>query len=512
VSGTIEASASVTSNKLRGGYYTPESVAEWLCRWAIQTSNDRVLEPSSGDGVFLGEACKRLIELGASADKALANIRGTEIIPAEVKKSRARLKEILAINPNGQIACTDFFEWAETDKVRYDCVVGNPPFIRYQSFPEPSRTTAMRMMESYGLRPNKLTNIWVPFVVAAAGRLTPGGRLALVLPAELLQVTYAAQLRVFLADHFSRIHIFSCNHLFFDKAQQEIVLLLADDYSIDARRETQCLIELRETTNIDELLAAKPNHKRLEEYSVVDHSTEKWLKYFLTPKEIGLMRALKKHRGVTALESHASIDVGVVTGRNEFFVIARDIVKQYGLKDYVTPLVGRSSQLKGAILEADEWQELADEGQKTYLLDFRSSFMEKPQLQAKRYIAMGEKEGYNTGYKCAIREPWYEVPSVWIPECFFFRQIYDFPRVAVNRACATSTDTIHRMRCKGNPDLVATNIFTHLSAASAEIEGRSYGGGVLELEPTEAERLLMPAILQKVCRSRKSMNLCEMVV
>ena len=33
------------------------------------------------------------------------------------------------------------------------------------------------------------------------------------------------------------------------------------------------------------------------------------------------------------------------------------------------------------------------------------------------------------------------------------------------------------------------------SAASAEIEGRSYGGGVLELEPTEAEKLLMPAKL-----------------
>ena len=52
------------------------------------------------------------------------------------------------------------------------------------------------------------------------------------------------------------------------------------------------------------------------------------------------------------------------------------------------------------------------------------------------------------------------------------------------------------MRCKGeNPRAVIANTYTYLTAASAEIEGRSHGGGVLELEPTEAERLLMPAKL-----------------
>src|SRR5205823_6048514 len=46
-----------------------------------------------------------------------------------------------------------------------------------------------------------------------------------------------------------------------------------------------------------------------------------------------------------------------------------------------------------------------------------------------------------------------------------------------------------------NAEAVITNLYTHLTAASAEIEGRSYGGGVLELEPTEAEKLLLPRVL-----------------
>ena len=81
------------------------------------------------------------------------------------------------------------------------------------------------------------------------------------------------------------------------------------------------------------------------------------------------------------------------------------------------------------------------------------------------------------------------------PSCFFFRQIYDFPRLVLNECNATSTDTIHRMKSKGPPELIVASIYTHLTAASAEIEGRSYGGGVLELEPTEAEKLLVPAVL-----------------
>jgi adenine-specific DNA-methyltransferase len=83
---------------------------------------------------------------------------------------------------------------------------------------------------------------------------------------------------------------------------------------------------------------------------------------------------------------------------------------------------------------------------------------------------------------------------VWAPDAFLFRQIYDFPRVLVNQAGATCTDTIHRMNVHtGTSESVAAMCFTSLTAASAEIEGRSYGGGVLELEPTEAERMLVPS-------------------
>ena len=272
------------------------------------------------------------------------------------------------------------------------------------------------------------------------------------------------------------------------------MLLLADGYS--AESVSECLIEMVEADDLGELLSARPNHKARGDCSVVDHSSEKWLKYFLKQSEIDLMRALKGHDGVVGLAYHADIDVGVVTGRNEFFVVSKDKIREFELGRYTVPLIGRSSQLRGAIIDVKEWESLADEGKDMHLLMLGAP--DKPPLNAgaKRYVKAGEAEGYHLGYKCSIRSPWHLVPSVWAPDALFFRQIYDFPRAVLNEARAVPTDTVHRVRCRRDPAATVENVYTHLTAASAEIEGRSYGGGVLELEPTEAERLLTPKALR----------------
>jgi adenine-specific DNA-methyltransferase len=487
-------------DKLRGGYYTSLDLARWICSWGIQSKKDTVLEPSCGDGSFIEAAALRLNELGASKPAIARQIRGVEISGTEAEKARQRLLGVVgkdAVTTTEPINSAEFFEWwmrAEYD--RFDCVVGNPPFIRYQSFPEPARTRGMEIMRSLGLGPNKLTNIWVPFVVASAARLKPGGRLALVLPAELLQVTYASQLRSFLADHFTHIDIVACNELFFERAEQEVVLLLAGGALDAASEKNACLVTLTEVKKVKDLIAKEPSSILTQSApKLVQHDSEKWLKYFLSPREIEFMRAMRDSGSAVPLATHAEVNVGVVTGKNSYFVLSQQQVDDNALAEYVTPLVGRSAQLRGAKLTPGEWRSLAASGASVFLFYVPLSVNGSLSDAGRRYVELGEQQLVHHGFKCSIRKPWYTVPSVYEPDCFFFRQIYDFPRVVVNSAGATSTDTIHRMRCKSSAPRVAQSIYTHLTAASAEIEGRSYGGGVLELEPTEAERLLMPAKL-----------------
>lgn len=484
-------------DKLRGGYYTPSAVAEWLCAWAIRSPKDRVLEPSCGAGAFLEAAAKRFVELGAGSAAIAQQLIGVEIISDEADLARERLLGVLKQRAVGMVNTSDFFSWWQTMKPSaFDAVIGNPPFIRYQTFPEPHRSLAMALMVEQGLSPNRLTNIWVPFVVAAVASLRPGGRLALVLPAELLQVTYASQLRSFLTDRFERIDVVACNELFFDKAQQEVVLLLADGALASASGDNLCRVTMTESSTVREITSRSPAVVLANaQPKTIRHDNEKWLKYFLNEREITFMRALRDSGITTNLSTHASVDVGVVTGKNEFFVLTSAQVEEFGLEGFTSPLVSRSAHLKGARVGKADWNAMSAAGDRVHLLHFKRSDA-KPKAEFAKYIQFGESNDFHKGYKCSIREPWYAVPSVWIPDGFLFRQIYDFPRVVLNQAEATSTDTIHRLTCKNEkPERVIANTYTWLTAASAEIEGRSYGGGVLELEPTESERLLMPATL-----------------
>jgi hypothetical protein len=64
----------------------------------------------------------------------------------------------------------------------------------------------------------------------------------------------------------------------------------------------------------------------------------------------------------------------------------------------------------------------------------------------------------------------------------------------LNEANAYTTDTMHRVFVKENVNKNAfiASFYNSVSFAFSEITGRSYGGGVLELMPSETEQILFP--------------------
>jgi len=199
---------------------------------------------------------------------------------------------------------------------------------------------------------------------------------------------------------------------------------------------------------------------------------------------------------VVDLSRFARVDVGIVTGCNGWFVLRASEVGARHLTGMTERLVSRSAHFRGAAVSSDDWEVLAIKDERVHLVNIRRLEGEELEEHAAAYVSEGEKKRVHEGYRCSIRKPWFHVPSLWNPDAFLFRQIHDFPWFVRNSAGATSTDTIHRVTAHGcDPSALVASTFTHLTAASAEIEGRSYGGGVLELEPTEAERLLVPDAL-----------------
>ncbi len=477
--------------KLRGGYYTPPPIARFLVEWAVQSPTGEVFEPSCGDGVFFESIVRRLSDLKVPKEKILEHVYAVEINEEEYRKAKEKLAGLVGGNRNSaNVYNADFFETYLTkfaDK-KFSAIVGNPPFIRYQYFEDKSRQKAIDIMESFGLKMTKLTNAWVPFLVTSSHLLSEKGRLAMVTPAEILQVKYTAQLRSFLSQFFSAITIITFKKLVFPSIQQEVVLLLAEknngEHGIN-------IVELDDINCLNNYIHQLPPKKELKP---VDHSTEKWTKYFLSKQEILLLRKLRNDPRLKKFGDLAEVDVGIVTGKNEFFVIDEATKNTHDLGGYVLPLVGRSGNLKGFVFRKSDWNGAMKNNGKAYLTIFPGVSLEKLPENVREYIKSGENKKYQAGYKCRIREPWYVVPSVWVPDAFLLRQIHKFPKIILNQTDTVCTDTIHRVRFKNNAEKKLATLCFHnsLTFAFSEIMGRSYGGGVLELEPSEAEALPIP--------------------
>lgn len=489
--------------KLRGGYYTPEPIANFLASWAIRSPADKVLEPSCGDGNILTAAARRLMKLGAASDTLNQQFHGVELDPQEAAKASQRLRELgLPLSNNNVIHIGDFFEHCQRhlfgeqvltlvlkERQCFDAVIGNPPFIRYQHFPEEHRQIAFSMMQQAGLHPNRLTNAWLPFLVIGSLLLKEDGRLAMVIPAELFQVNYAAEVRQFLSDYFSKVTLVTFQRLVFDDIQQEVVLLLAE------RNHTSNggirVVELNGIKDLDTLTSAELDAVELKP---MDHSTEKWTQYFLDPAEIHLLREIRKHAGITPANQVLDVDVGIVTGRNAFFVLAQNQVKTHSLEPYLERIVGRSGHLIGTIFSAADWQNNVAAQFPAFLFTPDDVALEELPESLQRYVALGETKEHHKGYKCRTRARWYIVPSVWTPDAFMLRQVHAYPKLVLNTAQAVCTDTIHRVRFLDgvNGEGVTAAYLNSLTFAFAEVTGRSYGGGVLTFEPSEAERLPLP--------------------
>jgi adenine-specific DNA-methyltransferase len=488
--------------KLRGGYYTPEPIADFLARWSIQAPQARVLEPSCGDGAILEAALKVLLAQGVAKHQVGELVQGIELDEVERGKALEKYAKHGVAPSSNAIHLGDFFAYCQQqlqphgllamceDKPRlFDAVVGNPPFIRYQNFAEDQRRPAFEIMRRAGMSPNRLTNSWVPFIVASAFMLNEQGRLAMVIPAELLQVNYSAELRRFLSDYFNKITLLTFQKLVFAGIQQEVVLLLAERNG--GGRGGIRVIELK---GIEDLAHYEYADFAQRELKPMDHSTEKWTQYFLDKKEIDLLRELRLHPDLNLTGDVMEVDVGIVTGQNQFFVLNQEQIERGLLHNHTQRIVSRSGHLKGLVFSAADWEENVSNNLPAFLLSFPNVEFGALPEELRNYVMQGEAEGWHTGYKCRIRKHWYVVPSVWTPDAFMLRQIHAFPKIILNQAQATCTDTIHRVRLRkpGEGRKVAAAFLNSLTFAYTEVTGRSYGGGVLELEPNEAEKLPLP--------------------
>ncbi|TBZ78309.1 methyltransferase domain-containing protein [Rhizobium leguminosarum bv. viciae] len=473
-----------SAQKLRGGYYTPSDLAAFIARWVKQIEPKHVLEPSCGDGVFFGA----LAELeGFEKTK----VTGFELDAEEAEKARARSRDL---GLKAAIHAQDFLEWAIENRadprVRFDAVVGNPPFVRYQYLPEPFQERAEQIFKEMNLPFTKHTNAWVPFILASMSLLRPGGRLAMVVPAEIIHVTHAQSLRSYLGRECRRLVIIDPEEIWFSDTLQGAVILLAEKRASDTEKaEGLGMVPVKGR----EFLSHDPADVFNMPKAINGRTVEgKWTRALLNVETRSLFDQLTEHKDVHRFEDIAKVDVGIVTGANKFFLVPDETVSTYKLDKFAHPMFGRSEHCPGVIYDERQHRTNAEKGNPTNFLWFtgREEGMSK---SVRDYISAGEAQKLHTRYKCRVRSPWYTVPSVYSTEIGMLKRAHDTPRLILNTMGAYTTDTAYRIRTtKIAAEKLVGAFINPLTSLSAELEGRHYGGGVLELIPSEIEKLVIP--------------------
>ena len=497
-----------SEQKINGRYFTPKPIADYVTDWVLDQNKPikSILEPSVGEGVFI-ESLTSYPEVLKTA-KLLALEIDDEVSKAAAKKYKGLhwIKGWENLQVEKKAVINDDFYTAYKNglnKAKYQAILGNPPYIRYQYLDEDQREEQSSILTTNGMKSNKLINAWVSFTTACVSCMDDDSRIGLVVPAELLQVKYSEDLRRFLTNHLNRVTIITFRDLVFEDIEQEVVLLLGEKI----KNNDSHSIRIIQFDDAEQLIQGDLSS---HDFFDADLTSTKWTKYFLDDDELSIVQSAEKDPRFVLFSKIAKCEVGITTGNNDYFCVDRSTVRKYKLVKYCKPLIARSVNIRGAQFSKEDWDYNISVGAKTYLLDLTPFQRSKFNQGVLDYIAYGEEHEQNTTYKCEIRDEWYKVPSVWSPDAFFLRRNYLYPKFMLNTddVNAVSTDTMHRVRFndKKNYKRAVVAYYTSIALLFSELEGRSYGGGVLEILPREVGRILLPDIFGKYEISDKKID------
>jgi len=489
--------ASEIDKKKNGIYYSPFDVTSILCNWAIKSSEETILEPSFGGCGFLSSARDRLREVRCQRPEY--NLFGCDNDPHAFEYLS---RGFAAVQPNGRFLLKDFLQVQPSEFIvnKFDVVIGNPPYVSHHNIPLSQREEIRAILVTSGIQLKSKPSLWAYFVLHSTRFLKPGGRFAWLLPSSFVNTDYASAIREYVRKHFTRSLVLLLGDRIFqaEGTEERTTVLLCEGWS---ERELEGTLEVGYAPNLKSMgvivqqwdakmwrgvnFENRPNHALLEGSALLSYSE------------------LSGNPQTKSLRDLCSIKIGVVTGANNFFVLDEKKAKAERIPEYaLSHVLAKFNNARGLQLTLADLEELKRDGKRCLLVD--TSCINVVCESLKRYLDSFPEEERLNNKTFKKRKLWYQPNDRFTPDAFFSYMQADGPSIVLNTAQTTSTNTVHRVYFKQLISAkvrkaIAISIQSTFSQLSAEIEGRSYGSGVLKHEPSEAYRisLLLPALAAK---------------
>ncbi len=475
----------MTPRKITGSYYTPLALSEFLIRHLFKnhifSDHLNILEPGCGDGQFL----QSLFTEDVLKSHQHVSIDFLDVNLEELQKAQRVCEQNKSCNITLNPFNIDFLDFQKNPAHKYSLIIGNPPYIKKIHLSEEQINQCQQIYTESGLPLKSVQNIWTGFLLGSVAMLDDEGVLCFVLPSEFLQVKYAKEIRDYLLTKFRSVEIFAFNQLIFEGIEQDVIVF------IGAKSGLKTGISFFQVESLNDLA----KHEYKTKFNNVHRKTlDKWTNYILPDEELIFIEDLRKT--LKPIKDYCErVEVGIVTAVNKYFIVNDEVVKTYQLDHLVKPLIGKGAYIKNGLRVTEQViKDLRNSGKSVNLIHFNNTPPEMHHPLAQEYIKKGEALGLHQRFKCKQRNNWYHVPCVWISEGLFIKRSHLYPKMLLNDAGAYVTDSFYRVKMKGDfkiTDLVFS-FYNTLTFILAELEGRYYGGGVLELTPNEYKYLAIP--------------------
>jgi adenine-specific DNA-methyltransferase len=463
--------------KNNGSYYTPELLADFIMAHVsphFEASEKlSILEPSAGDGSFIRSFNKAKFP---SSIKHYS-FQAVEKIKPELEKAIKQANTNRKKDVRFSFVKNDFLKFQASVNRKFSFIAGNPPYIKKSLLNKTQIELCQQIHTTAGLSEASIKNIWPYFLIRCCQLLDENGVLAFVLPAELLQINFSVELRQFLINNFERTEIFTFEDLLFECKGQDTVLLIA------YKRHPSPGQYYAHINNLNQLSS---NNFQLKENNALKITSTKWTHHLLSADDLTFIHKIGTN--LNTIDHYCESKPGIVTAGNKFFIVNEETEKLFNLTDFVKPIIQKGFFVNGSVVfDEKEYSQLVREGKPTKVLCISDRQATKLPVSVQKYLEIGAQDKLSTGYKCSKRKNWFVIPNIAeVPD--------GYPKLLKNDADVLVTDTAYKIEMRKNYNIsnLIYSFYNSLSLAFTELGGRYYGGGVLELTPSEFEAILLP--------------------
>jgi adenine-specific DNA-methyltransferase len=466
--------------KQLGQVATPERLAALLARWVLSAKPSAVLDPAVGLGGLL-KACRNL-------DSNIP-LHGVE----RDSETFRRARDTAPCGANLVMA-----DYLKAEVGPFDGIIANPPYVKAHRLGY-AEGDWLYLEERLGMRFDRLTNLYGLFLIKIWEDLAPGGRAAVLLPAEFLNANFGREIKERLVSVIrpAAIMVFAPSiNLFSDALTTSAILLLGKGTGhpggswarrMDSIEEAEAFVGGLCDGRLPcgaggclDMCALSPG--------------EKWLNLLLnggTDDEPFLPRRVG---------DYFTCRRGIATGANDFFCLSRADLGQHQLSEsHVVPCITKAMDADGLVFSREKLRDLAASHRRCFLLSpTQEGHAGEAGRNLMRYLRRGEQQGIPTRHLPSHRPTWYlpenrGVASIWV--AVFSRGTVKY---ILNTSGAKNLTCFHGLYPQPGRESMAPLLTLFLNSSSGRKAfgrvQRFYGDGLNKLEPKDVEDMPCPVM------------------